>query len=87
MSEEPNQAGEEQPRKRLSPVAVVLALLVLYPLSIGPMVKVVGWMGLDLGATFTIFYALYFPILWVSERVPWFGSLLKWYLSFFNGQS
>ncbi len=87
MPDECNPVGDESARRRLSPVAIVFALLVVYPLSMGPMFKLVTWMDLDFRTTFTVFWVPYFPILWLAERVPWFAALLEWYLKFFTGQS
>lgn len=87
MSDKSDQVENESPRKRLSPIAVVLVVLVLYPLSIGPMIKVADWMRWDIGTTLTFFGTLYFPIFWVAERVSWVDAMLEWYMKFFNGQS
>ena len=87
MSEEPNQVEDEQPRRRVSPVAVVLALLVLYPLSIGPAAGLITWLGdstptgQKVNEVMTVFYR---PLVWVAEKSPalmqWLQTYMGWFM-------
>ena len=78
MSEEPICAGDEEQRKRLSPIAIVIVMLVLYPLSIGPAAGLIVWLGPSsptgqkVNDTLTTFYK---PLVWIAEKSP---SLIEW---------
>lgn len=87
MSDEPNQVGDEQPRKRFSPIAVVLAVLVLYPLSIGPAAGIIVWLGETSPAgqkMDDILTIVYRPLVWSMEKSPvlmrWLTTYMGWFM-------
>lgn len=55
-------------------LAVVLALLILYALSVGPVVRY-----------FPNSRPLYFPLFWLSTRFKLLGGALSWYLFYVWG--
>lgn len=86
MSEELNQVEDEQPRMRLSPIAALLAVLVLYPLSAGPVICFLDRV-LKLTPTHPVgqlLRTIYFPLLWLSEHSPGVKNSIIWYLSLFG---
>lgn len=87
MSDEPIQVDDEQPRKRLSPVAIVLVLLVLYPLSIGPATGLIAWLDPSSSAgnwVNDILTPIYRPLAWVAEKSPtlmrWLSTYMGWFM-------
>lgn len=85
MSDITERPDDNPRRRRVSPVAIVL-LLVLYPLSIGPVAWVLALLGAlradHLAARF--FYVFYFPLIWLAEHSSVVESLLIWYGKLFG---
>lgn len=87
MSDEPNQVEDDPTRKRPSPVAVVLVVLVLYPLSIGPAAGLITWLrhstsaGERVNDIATVFYR---PLVWIAEKSPVLIGWLEMYVDWFD---
>ena len=66
----------------MSPVAVVLVMLVLYPLSIGPAAGLIVWLGESTPAGQRldgILTVVYSPLVWVAGKSP---VLLEWLMTY-----
>jgi hypothetical protein len=77
MSDEPK---KKQPVVRARWAA--LALLMLYPLSVGP-----AWWAcshLESGWVMEAYDAIYAPLQWVSERNDTFGGMVIWYVGWWT---
>ena len=86
MADETDQPDAATRRRRPSPVAIVIALLVLYPLSIGPAAGLIVWLGEtspagqkldDIGTV------VYRPLVWGMEKSPALMRCLTTYMSWF----
>lgn len=71
----------------MSPVAVVLVFLVLYPLSIGPAAGLIVWLGESTPAgqrLDDILTVVYRPIVWIAEKSPllmgWLTTYMNWFM-------
>ncbi len=84
MSREVSNAAEQKDRRKFTARAVLLAimLLVIYPLSYGPVVLLVHRRFIDPhGPAGEVIAVIYAPLWWVIERVP--GSI-DIYLAYLN---
>jgi len=59
-------------------IAILVALPVLYVLSIGP----VGLFVVETGMEADGVKAFYAPVVWLARNNATFGRLLKWYIDF-----
>ena len=75
MSDEP----KRRPRAWIG--WVTITLLVLYPLSMGPVGRIAHNFGFDVIA---IDKAIYGPILWLRDSSESFSRALIWYLGFWE---
>ena len=65
-------------------LASVVALLLAYPLSVGP----VGWLAVHVISPGSSrpgwFYSLYLPLIWLDAHSPAFRSFIEWYGKLWN---
>ena len=92
MSDDSDRTADELQKRRPPLWAIVLALLVLYPLSIGPVFRLSQQITVTVTpdhrnvATSTIPLSValfYFPLSWLGENIPVVDALLDWYLNLF----
>ena len=90
MSDDSDRTADELQIRRPPLWAIVLALLVLYPLSIGPVfswsqqITVTPDHRNFATSTIPLSVALFYePIFWLDENIPGVDALLDWYLSLF----
>ena len=57
--------------------AMIVILVVSYPLSVGPAALVAKATGIEW------FFVFYLPLDWAGEKWHVVGSLLEWYIGFF----
>lgn len=86
MSDERNPVGDEPSQRRFSSVAILFALLVLYPLSVGPVIFVLDRvlkMTPDNPVSQTLM-TIYAPLIWLGEHSTIVKSVIIWYLNLFG---
>ncbi|MBC7816089.1 MAG: hypothetical protein IAG10_04240 [Planctomycetaceae bacterium] len=81
MSDDSDRMTGESQKRRPPLWAIFLALLVSYPLSIGPIVGLCNRLGVhEISGPLAL---CYLPIMWLVEIIPGGERLLEWYVEFF----
>ena len=86
MSDEHHHVGDGPVRKRVSPIAILLVVLALYPLSIGPAAGLIEWLGPTSAAgqkVNDILTPVFRPLVWIAEIWPPLMGLIQKYMSWF----
>ncbi len=75
---EKSDEGRTPRRKRW---IIAIALPAVYVLSFGPVVRIAGWLNPSTELMAILQLVVYGPLIWVAERLPWFGAFLDWYVN------
>ena len=60
-------------------IGVICLAPIIYALSSGPALKIVGSVS-NMHAALLVFHKVYYPLYWLAGQWAVFGDLLSWYL-------
>ena len=84
MSDETCCRDDDSTPKRFSISVIAITLIALYPLSVGPVVKMCFALGFKPNdGLMRVVRIFYYPLEWLTHEVHWINSFFKWYMTLF----